>query len=389
MAQLDGSFYLQSQAPDIGQGIERGMRLGDMMKERRAKDLEMQKQSDIKEAYNSAYDVKEDGSKVFNPMKLGDLVRQKGYGQDAFKIEQDVRTQQAANLKSDLENQYNESSYVYSLLNGVNDQASFDAAKAQAKAKGIQGVDQIGNIYDPKFVESLKGQYGKASMTYEKQLEDSRKREAMAEQRADRSFDRQLQMGKLDLDRKKTETEAAKPKLTAGQEALDKKFADDVNDWTSDGRAQSISDVAQLRNVVKNLEGGAGTTGGLTGAFGDRVTSSDVLKNRATVKKAALPLIKRFLSGATSDSDREAVINTLWNEADSTKNNMDRIVEFANTMDSRIQNMDLKSKAFKDSGGTLANFELGAPPQPNQSKPQTIIQNGFIYKLNPQTGEYE
>lgn len=177
MAQLDGSFYLQSQGPDIGQSFERGMRLGDLMKQRKVQEMELQKQSAIKDAYNNAYDVNPDGSRVFNPIKLVDLVRGAGYGQDAVKIDQELKQQQATNLKSDLEGQYTKNSMISSLLDTVKDQDSYLNAKAYAISKGIKEAEQMPNTYDPQIINSLRAQYQKASLTPLQQIEDSRKRE--------------------------------------------------------------------------------------------------------------------------------------------------------------------------------------------------------------------
>lgn len=181
MAQFDGSFYLQSQAPDIMGGIERGMRMGDMMKQRR-------KESTINQTFQ------ESGG---DPIKFGELMKQKGYGLEGQKIQGELQAQKANELKLGLQNQYNQASMIHSLLNTVKDQTTFEAAKAQAKAAGIPDVDQIGNVYDPQFIDGLKQQYGMASMTFEQQLADQRARENMREQRADRQFDRQLRIGEL------------------------------------------------------------------------------------------------------------------------------------------------------------------------------------------------
>lgn len=182
---------------DIGQSFERGMRLGEMVRQRKAQELEQQKQNDIKEAYNSGYETRPDGSSFFNPQRVSEHLKSKGLGLEAQKFDQDYQTQQAAQLKSQLENQYNQSSMVSSLLGTVRDQASYDAAKAQAMKFGIQGVDQLPSQYNPQFIDGLKAQYGKASMSYEQQMKDERDRENMALKRQDQSLDRQLKYAQM------------------------------------------------------------------------------------------------------------------------------------------------------------------------------------------------
>ena len=172
MAQLDGSFYLQSQGPDIGQSFERGMRLGDMMKQRKIQDMELQKQQQIKDAYQSGVITNPDGTQSFNSeMTLGALM--KVDPKAAFEFKQ----QQAANLKSDLESQYAKNSMISSLLDTVKDQDSYLNAKAYAISKGIKEAEQMPNTYDPQIINSLRAQYQKASLTPLQQIEDQRKRE--------------------------------------------------------------------------------------------------------------------------------------------------------------------------------------------------------------------
>lgn len=194
MAEFNSNIFLNRQAVDfgqIGEGFERGMRLGDMVRQRKTQELEQQKQNDIKEAYNSGHETRPDGSSFFNPQRVSEYLKSKGLGLEAQKFDQDYQAQQAAQLKSQLDNQYNQSSMVSSLLGTVRDQASYDAAKAQAMKFGIQGVDQLPAQYNPQFIDGLKAQYGKASMTYKEQLDDSRKREEAQARLAELGMKRQ------------------------------------------------------------------------------------------------------------------------------------------------------------------------------------------------------
>lgn len=175
MAQLDANIFLQQKGPDfdqVSEGFDRGIRLGDMMKQRKIQDLETQKQNAIKEAYQSGVVVNPDGSQSFNQeMTIGSLM--KVDPREAFNF----KTQQAASLKSDLESQYSKNSFISSLLDTVKDQDSYLAAKSLAISKGIKEAEQLPNTYDPQIMGSLKAQYQKASLTPSQQLEDSRKRE--------------------------------------------------------------------------------------------------------------------------------------------------------------------------------------------------------------------
>ncbi len=250
MAQLDANIFLQQKGPDLGQiseGFDRGIRLGDMMRQRKIQDLEIQKQNDIKEAYNNAYDVKEDGSRVLNPMKLSDLVRQKGYGQEAYKIDQDMKAQQAVSLKNDLDNKYNEANYIVSELNTVKDLPTLIAAKARAKQRGIQGVDQIPDVYDQKLIDGLKGQFGNASLTYEKQLIDQRQREETAQKVAQLGFENNIKLRQVGLDEQKIKNEMGKGEGLP----LDSKK---VIETLATKNANRISAINQLESALSTMK---------------------------------------------------------------------------------------------------------------------------------------
>lgn len=381
MAQFDSSMYRGVPAIDLSQateGFERGMKLGDMVRQRKSDAL-------MKEAYQQGVTQNPDGSTTFNAMKVGDFLNQNGMARESQEF---IAKQQQKDLEQQKLNFEKQSTKIlggYQLMNTVKDQRTLENARREALSLGYT-QDEINqnlpSVYDEKTIGFVREQLGQASIPYQEKIEQDRKAQEAAARFKQLEFDNNIALANLNLSKQKAAAEAAKPKLSVGQETLDKKFADDLNDWAQDGRKQSISDVAQLKAVVENLKNGKGTTGGLTGIGPDRVTSADVLSNRATVKKAALPLIKRFLSGATSDSDREAVINTLWNESDSTENNMARISEFAENMGSRIQNMDDMAKFFRESGGTLKDYKMSTNEQTQSAPPAPtpgLEKRGYIF----------
>ena len=248
MAQLDGSFYLQSQGPDVLGGFERGMRLGEMVRQRKAQELEQQKQNDIKDAYNSGYETRPDGSSFFNPQRVSEYLKSKGLGLEAQKFSSDYQAQQAAQLKSQLDNQYNQSAVVSSLLGTVRDQQTYDAAKAQAMKLGIPGVDQLPPQYSPQIIDGLKAQYGKGSMSYKDQLDDSRKRE-----------EAQARLAELQ-DKRIERKEAAANKLTVGQEAADREIGKDyanmsANNASFEKNLQRLNDAEALIKATEDHPG--------------------------------------------------------------------------------------------------------------------------------------
>ena len=189
---------------------------------------------------------------------------------------------------------------------------------------------------------------------------------------------------KKDYDKAQRDWEALRAKnegdnsASVGQKKVDTKFAEDYNDWTSGSADRTLSEIQKIDNVITRLKEGKGTTGGLTGMFGDRFTSSDVLANRAAAQQSAMTLIKTLLSGATSDKDREQIVNTLWNEADSTENNIARLKEFSNNMKSKYEETNQKAKYFESTKGTLKGFS----PITNKKTNINQTQNKTEFKTN-------
>lgn len=193
--------------------------------------------------------------------------------------------------------------------------------------------------------------------------------EAKKQQQIENDLKRQQIYSDMNLKKQAFNLEVAKlnDKATEGQKALDKDFAKDYNDWTSGGGSRARNEISKLESVVERLKSGQGGTGGFTGVLGDRFTSNDVLKNRADVQQSAMSLIKVLLSGATSDKDREQIVNTLWNEADSTENNKARIERFVADMKSRADQTDVKANYFKQSG-TLGGYDPSSKQMPSISE---------------------
>lgn len=201
MAQLDANIFLQQQGADFdkaSQGFERGMKLGEMVRQRKTQELEQQKQNDIKEAYNSAYETRPDGSSFFNPQRVSEYLKSKGLGLEAQKFDQDYQAQQSAQLKSQVEAQQNQNAFVSNILGSVRDQASYTLGKKRAVDAGIPGANQLPDVYDPQVVDGLRKQYGAGSMSYAQQLDDARKNKEAEARAAEASLDAKYKKAQID-----------------------------------------------------------------------------------------------------------------------------------------------------------------------------------------------
>lgn len=372
MAQLDSDIFLKQSGVDLGNiadGFERGMRIGDLVRQRKAQEIEMQKQNELKEAYNSGYETKEDGTVVLNPMKVSEFLRSKGRAQDAFKFEQDFKQQQAANLKSDLDGQYTKNSMISSLLDTVKDQDSYLKAKTYAISKGIKEAEQLPNTYDPQIMSSLRAQYQKASLTPLQQIEDSRKREE-AQARLAELQDRRLE--RRDLLNQRNEEK---------QMALQTPYGlantpDDAKQLKSADEEKKNFDekIVELVNLRKKYEGG-----NLPG-----INKKDQARSEQLSKDLLLSYKNMAKLGVLSQSD-EAIINAIIPEDPLRMRGLAEVIQGEDAILNNLQKF--KSDSDKDFANKVQNrVRGGGNYQPQQEKPQPSQQDVQAFewaKQNP------
>lgn len=250
-----------------------------------------------------------------------------------------------------------------SLAWSMNDEPSYFQARQKAIELGLPNADKMPEQYPgQQYVKSIQlatlNESERLGQEW-KQKEYELKQNDQQFNQQDKRFGRGLEMAKLDVEKQK---DSDKGGYADGVKKLNTEFAKDYNEWTSGGGSRARAEIDKLDGVVERLKTNKGGTGGLTGVLGDRFTSDDVLKNRADVKQSAMSLIKVLLSGATSDGDRKEVVDTLWNEADSTENNIARIERFSGDMKSRADETDSKVKYFEQNRGNLDGFNSNIAP---------------------------
>lgn len=360
MAMIDSNIYFQQKTADPMGSFAEGMKMGDMIKQRR------QEQA-IQDAYKAGIVQNPDGSIGMDTKKTTMALMQVN-PQAAYQYQQDRRAEEAAQLKLKKEKQQADFEDITRAAWKVNDQNSYDVELKNLSLKGID-ISQLPKQYNPQMIDQVRRQ----TLSVKDRLDELDKHRKNA-----------IELEKLAVERSKVDKKANSG-LTEGIKALDKDFAKDYNEWTSGGAKRARNEIEKLQGVINRLNDGKGTTGGLTGVLGDRLTSDDVLQNRADVQQSAMSLIKVLLSGATSDKDREQIVNTLWNEADSTQNNVERIKRFVADMKSRADDTDFKARHF-EKNKTLSGYqgvrsELNKKPS-ESSRINTAQTKPQIFKTN-------
>lgn len=378
MAQIDSDIYFRNKGLDLGKvmdAYQEGVKLKDIADQR-------QKQKSIDDAYKAGVVKNPDGTfKQDRGVTLSKIAE----------FDPRAAMEQEAKWKTsdyeDLTRKRDEVGKFAGFVANVRDQvfkdpSSYPTVINQAKSMGYD-VSMMPQQYGPDAQKMIETFYSNAigaqkqidNQFNQKELELKEKNyDILQQQNARENWFKQQQL-KQSADEKKNE----------GQKVVDKEFAKDYNDWTSGGGSRAKNEIEKIDGVIERLKKGEGTTGGLTGVFGDRLTSDAVLKNRADIQQSAMSLIKQLLSGATSDSDRKAIVDTLWNEADSTENNIARIERFSDDMKNRANEIDSKAGYFKETKGTLSGFDPSAVKKQSGAQIQMEEKNAALQwaKQNP------
>lgn len=218
-------------------------------------------------------------------------------------------------------------------------------------------LPNIASMYGDKF-DLITASDSKDILDYGKMREqiDARKQDA-----AQKSKDRQ---DMLDLKR----------------DALDSKKSPDA-------RMKSLSgtDKARFDNAVMALKGLDDMGAALD--KGDNTFSMIGDNEYTRASRAATEAYGRMQSGGAINKDEEARFEkTLPGKLDSKDMQRTKILKQRDEMLSRLKTLGFTPEEI---GYQPKDFNYGKLKQKRQAMPQTVVQNGHTYTLNPQTGEYE
>lgn len=187
---IDSSIYNQGNQLDIGGSLERGMRLGDMIKKRR-------QDNEIKDIMKSGMTQNPDGSMSYDYKKPMSALLEKGYNQEAWDLQEKQNAQQAASLKQQTERSKQTSELLNNTLYNIENaktpeerQRAYAYGLNQGKAMGLD-VSQMSPNFTPEVHSYLKNAAGYATDAKFKQ----------DQQNNDRNY--QLQVDKFEFDKTK------------------------------------------------------------------------------------------------------------------------------------------------------------------------------------------
>lgn len=117
--------------------------------------------------------------------------------------------------------------------------------------------------------------------------------------------------------------------LSKGEEAVDKKFADEYVQWSATGGFADIEkQISQLEEAAAALEAGNGLTGPLVGSLPDFITASvapDVIATREAVEEVAQRNLRAILGPQFTEKEGDRLIARTYNPRLSEAENAKRV----------------------------------------------------------------
>lgn len=368
MAQFDSSMYRGVPAIDLSQateGFERGMKLGDMVRQRKSDAL-------MKEAYQQGVTQNPDGSTTFNAMKVGDFLNQNGMARESQEFQAKQQQKALEEQKLNFEKQGTKILGGYQLMNTVKDQRTLENARREALSLGYtqDEIDQnLPSVYDEKTIGFVREQLGQASIPYAQKIENQRKAQEAALRLAETQQNNDFRRQEVGL-RRQERQDVQQAKMQEKQEKKNSAVTE-----IQDRYLNIMGEIENLGSLI-DKDGTYNVMGPQNEIIDQKITSiaTDMAKlvdPTSVARESEVAAFKKMLFSPTpfiQDSTAKDVLGS-----------------FKKMVEDRL------STAYKVRGldGNQSVISKTKKEETNNQKPKKIIQNGVTYELNPQTGEYE
>ena len=152
-------------------------------------------------------------------------------------------------------------------------------------------------------------------------------------------------------------------KLTPLQEAIDKKFADDLISWKSGSSVSAAKNAAQIANVLDQLHEGKQLTGPMIGITPDvvlAVTNPAALDARQRVEQVAQESLRTILGAQFTQKEGDAFIARVYDPKLSPQKNASRLRALFKQIDEASKQKQAMVD-YADTHGTLRGFKGTVP----------------------------
>lgn len=348
----------------FSRGIDSGVDLSNKMFERKQAEYRAGRQEaaerredSLRGAMSQAYEADPaTGRMMFKKEGLAGVA--KVDPQAAYQLQQQAEAEAAAQKKAAREQQLQQMALVSQTLNGVKDQPTYEMAIKSAMQLGLPGTEKMPRQYDPNFVNSIRAQaMGPAKEWEELQIKRQEQQRKMESDKAENAL-KYAQANKL-----KAEAGAGgKIPLSDAEKAVDKKYAENYNDFTRSGATNVAKSIKDLETIASELEKEGD---GIFAAGGGRMASApDALRSRTSIRwrdnavNAANQTLKSLFPGQISDAEREAAAREFYNDKLPNSENAKILRAKIQQMKDNLQNEVEKAKYYQGNR-TLKGYEFG------------------------------
>lgn len=368
MGQIDSSIYFQSQGPDVVGNIQRGLALRDMMDERSLRNKELNENEAIKSAYSQGIKQGPDGKQYLDQnatlSAIAKVNPMKAYQQQrAFELD-DVQKR-----KEDIEKKLQSIDLGSRILSGVKDQASFDKAIETGQKFGFD-VSGLGKYYDPDLIK----QYQSMSMTAKDNL-------AYQQNLMENAFkEKELGFKEKDLEARSLENKTKALKESSGMASELRKERSGLP------TTRNTQEVAAAYNKIQSA---AKYENDPAADMSLIFNYMKMLDPGSTVREG------EYANAKNTTGIPDQVLNSYNQARTGTLLNPVQRKQFLNqSKDMYIAQMDVQNKVdsqFRDIAkkSGIAPEDVVLRFDANQPKPESVMQGGHEYFLNPKTGKYE
>ena len=349
MVGVDSSIYFKQETPDMAGAMQRGMSMGQMFKGKVDQD-------NIQRAYAAGMSTK-DGKPSFDGKATMSLLAQGGYGQQALELNQKLAEQER--LAQDQNRQNEEHAFlkkkreidtISNLLYDVKDQPSYDRARTLAAQQGID-VSKMPRGFDPGLVNHWR----MSTLTTQQRMDHSLK-------------ERELALKERELIAKRKEPGAG---LTEAEKAVDKKYAENYNNFTSKGNVNAEAAIKRLEAIASEMEKdtGFGEAGGtrFEAIIPDALRARDAIRRRDSARNAANTTLKELFGGQLSDGERIAAAKEYYNDALDNKANAALLRDKIQQLKEGLKTETEKTKYY-EANRSLRGFKFNNASNEDSSK---------------------
>lgn len=154
-----------------------------------------------------------------------------------------------------------------------------------------------------------------------------------------------------------------RPKLTAGQEALDREFAKDLASFKTGGDSDMAKQIAQLRGAADALKTRTDLTGPVRGRLPDAIraaTNPEAIAVRERVEEVVQRSLRTILGAQFTEKEGDRLIARAFNPALGEKENLSRVNRLITQLEQGFK-AKADAAAYFEKNGTLSGWQGRLP----------------------------